>query len=434
MVPSWKAWLVRHLPAWPRPVMLRWLGGILLGLGVALLGWWARGWLSPPPGVPPAGAPWVWVWVGEQPRPVRATQPIPANLLASLGVRLYPGDRLRCDGVVIDPAAPRPWREGQVLQVEPGRPLRWVSPQGVRVGHVSAATVGEAAWQMGARWRVNDALGPSGTTPLSWARSVRYGPARPALVRTPQGEQVLWARADTVGAALAQGGLALEGLDFVDPGENTPWPGKGPLRLVRVREEIRLEQRPLAYQVRYEPQPDLEIDQLKVVQEGALGVEVRRVRVRYQDGQEVARQTEASWVARPPQDRIVGYGTKIVIRTLDTPSGPIRYWRALKVYATSYSPCRLGTGYCNDITASGRKLHKGIVAVLRSWFYSMNGQRVYVPGYGVGVIGDVGGGIPGRHWIDLGYDDDNYVSWHQWVTVYFLAPPPPPENILWILP
>jgi hypothetical protein len=54
---------------------------------------------------------------------------------------------------------------------------------------------------------------------------------------------------------------------------------------------------------------------------------------------------------------------------------------------------------------------------------------VYVPGYGIATILDVGGGIPGRPWIDLGYSDSDYVSWHQWVTVYFLSPPPPESLI-----
>jgi 3D (Asp-Asp-Asp) domain-containing protein len=51
-------------------------------------------------------------------------------------------------------------------------------------------------------------------------------------------------------------------------------------------------------------------------------------------------------------------------------------------------------------------------------------QPVYVPGYGRGIIADTGGGIPGRYWIDLGYDDENYESWHFWTTLYFLTPVP----------
>jgi len=34
--------------------------------------------------------------------------------------------------------------------------------------------------------------------------------------------------------------------------------------------------------------------------------------------------------------------------------------------------------------------------------------------------------------IDLGYSDEDYVPWHQWVTVYLLWPPP--DNIMWVVP
>ena len=56
--------------------------------------------------------------------------------------------------------------------------------------------------------------------------------------------------------------------------------------------------------------------------------------------------------------------------------------------------------------------------------------RVYVPGYGIGIAGDTGGGLRG-HRIDLGYDDDNLVLWHTWVDVYLLTPVP--NNINYII-
>jgi 3D (Asp-Asp-Asp) domain-containing protein len=55
---------------------------------------------------------------------------------------------------------------------------------------------------------------------------------------------------------------------------------------------------------------------------------------------------------------------------------------------------------------------------------------MYVPGYGLAEAADTGA-ISGR-WIDLGYSNDDYVAWHQWVTVYFLWPPP--ANPVWIFP
>jgi 3D (Asp-Asp-Asp) domain-containing protein len=56
-----------------------------------------------------------------------------------------------------------------------------------------------------------------------------------------------------------------------------------------------------------------------------------------------------------------------------------------------------------------------------------------VPGYGFAYACDTGGGVKGR-WIDLGYEDDNYQPWHQYVTVYFRTPVPSPDSIAWIIP
>jgi 3D (Asp-Asp-Asp) domain-containing protein len=129
-------------------------------------------------------------------------------------------------------------------------------------------------------------------------------------------------------------------------------------------------------------------------------------------------------VAVQPQDQVLGYGTQAVTKTLDTPDGTIEYYRAVPMFATSYSPCQQGLGRCSRSTSSGTPLQKGIVAVTLSWYRQFKGARLYIPGYGFGVIADVGGGIPGTYWIDLGYSEEDYVGWAQTVTVYFLTPAP----------
>ena len=95
------------------------------------------------------------------------------------------------------------------------------------------------------------------------------------------------------------------------------------------------------------------------------------------------------------------------------------------MYATSYSPCQTGIPGCQHwAPPAASQLHKGIVAVTLAWYRLMDGQRVYIPGYGFAVIADVGGGIPGTYWIDLGFSEEDYQAWHQTVTIYFLTPAP----------
>jgi 3D (Asp-Asp-Asp) domain-containing protein len=142
---------------------------------------------------------------------------------------------------------------------------------------------------------------------------------------------------------------------------------------------------------------------------------------------------ENVYVAIPPTTKIMGYGTNIIVRTLDTPSGPVQYWRKIRVLATSYSAATAGTSPdapWYGRTRLGLQMRFGIVAVDPR--YIALSSEVYVPGYGVGFAGDTGGAIKGRR-IDLGYDDDNLVLWYRWVDVYLLTPVPPADQISYIL-
>jgi 3D (Asp-Asp-Asp) domain-containing protein len=139
----------------------------------------------------------------------------------------------------------------------------------------------------------------------------------------------------------------------------------------------------------------------------------------------VKRVTETESVVRPPQTQVVNTGTKLVSHTTSTDIGNLQYWYSIPMYATSYSPCRSGISGCSYGTASGLRAQYGVVAMSKDWYYALQGMEVYIPGYGRGVIGDLGGGFPdGRPWIDLGYNENNYQEWSEWVTVYFLGPPP----------
>ena len=168
----------------------------------------------------------------------------------------------------------------------------------------------------------------------------------------------------------------------------------------------------------------MELDQQKILQPGQTGLSVSRVRIVYEDGQEALRQNESETIVRAPQDQIVGYGTKVVIHTTTINGVQIQYWRAVSMYATSYSPCRSGGSKCYSGTSSGQPVQKGEVALKYSWYLTMEGQKLFIPGYGFATIEDVCGGCVGKPWVDLGYSDSDYQDWSQSVTVYFLAPAP----------
>jgi len=173
---------------------------------------------------------------------------------------------------------------------------------------------------------------------------------------------------------------------------------------------------------------------VRLLRPGEDGLRKRRVRTVVRDGVEVQRDVMDEWVALEPKDQVFAYGTKIVIRELETPYGTIQYWRKLRVLATSYTAATSGKTRDHPeygITRVGWRARKGIIAVDPTVVNLKT--KMYVPGYGIGDVGDTGGAIKGLR-IDLCYDEDNLVLWKKWVDVYLLAPPPPPDQIRYVLP
>jgi uncharacterized protein YabE (DUF348 family) len=359
-----------------------------------------------------------------QPQTILMAASRPANLLSVLGILLYPGDEILWNGVPIEAGKLLPNYPAITLQIERAMPVKVIDEKGTNTSYSTAASLGKALWENQYSLNSNDYLSLPVETSLVSPIAVNIKHAVPITIKMKDKEVKTSSAAVTVGQALSEGGISLQGLDYSLPSDEQPVPVDGAIRVVRVREEVSLQQTPLPFENEFVPDADLELDQRNIIEPGQYGVMVSRQRIRYEDDEQVATITDAEWTAVEPVSQVLGYGTKVVIHTVDTPSGRLEYWRAAAVYATSYSPCRLGTGDCNDITASGASLEKGIIAVSCQVFSTYRGMRLYVPGYGVGTISDCGGTIPGKFLVDLGYSDDDYQSWHQNITVYFLTPVP----------
>jgi 3D (Asp-Asp-Asp) domain-containing protein len=206
------------------------------------------------------------------------------------------------------------------------------------------------------------------------------------------------------------------------------------LGVVRVNRESYIEEVPVAFEERWEPEPTMPIDERRITDWGREGAQRMRIRVVYENQQEVRRELDEEWIAREPRDRVIQYGTEVELRELETPDGTFTYWRKLRMSATSYNAPTAGKSPDHPayaITKSGERARKGIIAVDPRIIGL--GQRMYVPGYGVGIAADTGSAIQWRR-IDLCYDDDNLVLWKRWVDAYLLAPMPPRDEINWIIP
>jgi uncharacterized protein YabE (DUF348 family) len=374
---------------------------------------------------------------GEQVLSLSTTKTIPAELLVEANVTLGANDRLLYLGSSTPLDAALPDAKSYTLTVRRAVALTVVTPNGQQTIQTSALTVGQALAEAGYTLHSADQLDPPAETPITGPRVVTYRAGREIVV-TVDGIQVrVRSAAATVGQALAEAGVPLAGLDYAIPPETVALPEDGQIRVVRVVESVALTQKTIPFSTRTELTADLEIDQRVLLQGGEPGLAIARLRTRSEEGVQVSQQSESEIVVRPPQDRIMGFGTKIVIRTTTVDGVPIEYWRALNLYATYYIPCIPGTNTCYYYTFSGKPVQKGVVAMVYPWYLLFAGEQLYVPGYGFATVEDTNGAnlsaYGETYWIDLGYSETDTVDWgtHH-VTVYFLTPVP--ANPGYILP
>jgi len=185
--------------------------------------------------------------------------------------------------------------------------------------------------------------------------------------------------------------------------------------LTKFSEEEILVSTAIPFEAEYVDDPEAEIGTERILQKGVEGRRTEIYLVEYWNGKEVERIFLNAQI-EPPQKQIVARGTKIIWRNLETPDyGNLRYWRKLRVWATSYDGNCLG---CRGKTFSGTPVRYGTLAVDPKVIPL--GTRVYIPGYGIGKAEDIGGGIKGER-IDLGFDDVSKGWWHaQWTDIYLL--------------
>jgi resuscitation-promoting factor RpfB len=362
-----------------------------------------------------------------------SSERFPANLLLLAGtIRLFPGDLLLQNGQALDPRLPLPPVSRYTLTYIPGIRITLLEDNLQHIFYSARSTLGEALIDAGYPLSSADSLSMPLTTPLTHPLTVTLRRASPLTILVDGKSVQVQSSAETVGQALATAGLSLQNNDFSIPAEDQPIPTTRSVQVVRVNEEIVLEQKPIPFETETVSSDQVDVDQRQILQPGQPGLEVSRVRVRYENGNEVSRNTESNWTAALPVKQKVVLGTRIPIQKLDTPSGTIEYYRSITVYATSYSPCNSDADRCYNSTSNGMRVQRGVIGVTRQWYNLLAGQRVYIPGYGIAVIADIGAGVPGKKWIDLGFSDSDYESWHQNVTLYFLTPVPP--NVQWNLP
>ena len=385
-----------------------------------------------------------------------------SDLLAEEGIKLGPADEIWVGGRLVEPdtlligaisasreVSNRGGARGETdqampAQAAPDEPLLislrraatiTLDDDGVTTTlHTTLSTVGQVLEANGLSLFLGDDVTPGLQTGISPKLLVTILRSTPVSIHVDGRTIRTRTRAETVAGVLGQEGIALMGKDTVEPALNAAIEPGMTVRVTRVREELKVEFDAIPFDTIWVPDSSVEIDNISLVQQGQIGLTKRRYRVVYENDRETSRVLEDIWTAQSPITKTMAYGTKIVVRTLETPDGPIEYWRKIRAYTVSYKPASCGKAKDDPrygYTRLGWKLKKGVVATDPSVIPLKT--YLYVPGYGPARAGDTGGGVKGVM-VDLGYGDDDYQSWHWWTDIYLLTPVPPASQIRWILP
>lgn len=359
----------------------------------------------------------IWVMGEDLPATVALESPIAANWLIKAGIRLFPGDSLQYSGVRIPHSFELPNEDGQNLVYQPAFPITLNMDGKSRLFYSSAPTLGAALWAQGIRISAGDEISIPEDTPVNGPLVVDIRTGRPLEINIGGVKIKVQTAADIVGEALAAAGVALQNMDFSIPGESQPIPTEREVYVVRVREETVLEDSMIPYAEERVPDSEMAVGTERVLQTGQNGLRSSRIRVRYENGEEISRSVEVEWVSKQTVSQKTAYGTKVVLQTSSSSECPVDYWLEKEVKIYSY----LDTG---SKTASGIWPYKGVVAVSEEWYSILQGTNVCIPGYGIGTILDICGACAGKPLIDVFYPTEEYIPWNRTETIYFLPPVP----------
>ena len=294
----------------------------------------------------------------------------------------------------------------------------------------TAATVAELLGENGIRLNTADTIDPLPATSLEADMLIRITRAIPLTIQVDGQVISVVTTSSKPMEVLAEAVIELGETDTTAPGADAVLKAGDTIQVMRVNEEFRFEVEEIPFQTVYQPSEELDLDSKAVLSNGVPGIKRRRFRIVYQDGLQIEDIFDEEWVEQEPVNQVIGYGTRINTATIDTPEGPREYWRVVHMRATAYTAASSGKSPDHPaygITASGVPAGTGVVAVDTNVVPFRS--EVYVPGYGIGFVGDTGGGVKGR-WIDLGYDEDELVTWNGYADVYYLTPIPAEINYL----
>ncbi|HEX8990582.1 MAG TPA: ubiquitin-like domain-containing protein, partial [Anaerolineales bacterium] len=217
------------------------------------------------------GAATIAVVDGGQLQVLATDERVPGRILAQAGIPTADTDVLLFNGEPVAHDKPLAGAASGTLQIR--RPTG-ISINGTRVETV-ARTVGEALSESGITLHAADRISPPAGSVISGGPLTIHFTQAQELAITADGQDThVLSAAPTVGAALAEAGLPLLGLDYSKPGEAEPLPSDGHIEVVRVSESVVFSEKTIPFQSQFKQSADVELGQQQILQPGIPGLTV----------------------------------------------------------------------------------------------------------------------------------------------------------------
>jgi 3D (Asp-Asp-Asp) domain-containing protein len=250
---------------------------------------------------------------------------------------------------------------------------------------------------------------------------IEYRAAAPYRVLADGSEIPVTVAATTVGDILDAAHIVLGALDEVAPAVSEHPPADGAVRITRVSAWNETKTTPIPHRTEVRLEATVAPGRTQTLEAGSDGVTETVYHYVQRDADAPVRTLVGSRIARSPKTRIVvhGLGEYEAFRQLAQEGLSTSLsiaGTALRMIATAYIPQCYG---CSGITKTGLPAGHGVVAVDPRVIPL--GTKLYIPGYGHAVAGDIGGAINGRR-IDLGFNhlDDALRFGRREITVYIV--------------
>jgi uncharacterized protein YabE (DUF348 family) len=204
----------------------------------------------------------------------------PLELLKDAGIKPSPQDRYWLNGLPVNGDDQLPPVLTYLLQVRQPQPLV-VSNNGTnQTLYSSATTLAGVLWDKQVSISRADQLSLPAGSLFTRPQGLIISPGQSITIQVGGSEINVHSNAKTVGQAVADAGISLQGLDATIPEENQPIPSDGKIKVVRIQEQIITQQTDIPFSKKVQGDPNTELDQSSIIQIGEPGLKVDQVRVR----------------------------------------------------------------------------------------------------------------------------------------------------------